>query len=816
MGKIMISAIKSGSGKTMITCGLLRALKKRNVDVVSYKCGPDYIDPMFHRRIIGIPSRNIDTFFLEEEKIKTLFQNTSEKYEESVIEGVMGLFDGIGGQQEMGSSYHVARILRIPIILVIDVGGMGRSILPLIYGFLKYDKEKLIKGVILNRVSETYGKRLKKMIEDELPIKVYGTLKKDKSLSFESRHLGLIMPNEIDNLNETIDKLSNEIEKTVDINGIIELSNEFENQTTNYKISSDDIKMQNSKKIQDIVELQSNKNSKELCRLAVARDEAFCFYYEENLELLQKKGVEIVYFSPIRDKELPANIDGILLGGGYPELYLKDLSENVSLKNDIKEKVEKNIPLVAECGGYMYLHDYVEYNGTYKMLGIIEGKCVYRDKLVNFGYIEVKENNDSFLSGKVAKAHEFHYFESLRENNSCNVKKVSNGKCWKDCVVTDNMWAGFPHLYYPQVEEFLDNFIEKMNHYKEKKNDNKKNTQNSTFSKNSENKKNSAYTKNSIKSENYVYGVGVGPGNEKKLTSEAIEIILKSDKIIVPNKELESSYAYKIVHDYFPGMGKEKFIPIDFPMTKDSEKLNKAHDYCYRVIKDLYKKNKKVAFISIGDVCVYSTFTYISNRCEQDNIPVKLINGIPSFCAVAAELGISLADASEQIHIIPTCYDINGTKNLCGTRIYMKSGKKLLELQEILINEQKYRKTIVYGISNCGLENQRIVKGSENLNQLEGYLTTIIVKDLENIKDESSSSYFSNKACKYYPCHKGIDNMNCLFCYCPMYFLDECLGNPTYIEKEGKKIKVCTNCVFPHKRENYDIIMKYLASKCRR
>ena len=162
MGKIMISAIKSGSGKTMITCGLLRALKKRNVDVVSYKCGPDYIDPMFHRRIIGIPSRNIDTFFLEEEKIKTLFQNTSEKYEESVIEGVMGLFDGIGGQQEMGSSYHVARILRIPIILVIDVGGMGRSILPLIYGFLKYDKEKLIKGVILNRVSETYGKRLKK------------------------------------------------------------------------------------------------------------------------------------------------------------------------------------------------------------------------------------------------------------------------------------------------------------------------------------------------------------------------------------------------------------------------------------------------------------------------------------------------------------------------------------------------------------------------------------------------------------------------------------------------------------------------------
>ena len=176
------------------------------------------------------------------------------------------------------------------------------------------------------------------MIEDELPIKVYGTLKKDKSLSFESRHLGLIMPNEIDNLNETIDKLSIEIEKTVDINGIIELSNEFENQTTNYKISSDDIKMQNSKKIQDIVELQSNKNSKELCRLAVARDEAFCFYYEENLELLQKKGVEIVYFSPIRDKELPANIDGILLGGGYPELYLKDLSENVSLKNDKKSE----------------------------------------------------------------------------------------------------------------------------------------------------------------------------------------------------------------------------------------------------------------------------------------------------------------------------------------------------------------------------------------------------------------------------------------------------------------------------------------------
>ncbi|WP_051532765.1 cobyrinate a,c-diamide synthase [Lachnobacterium bovis] len=777
MGKLMIAAIKSGSGKTMITCGLLKALKNREINVVSYKCGPDYIDPMFHRKIIGVPSRNVDTFFLEENQLKTLFQETSNVYDESIIEGVMGLYDGVGGQQEQGSSYHVAKILNCPIILVIDVGGMGRSILPLIYGFLKYDINKLIKGVILNRVSETYGKTLKKMIEEELDIKVYGTLKKDISLSFESRHLGLVMPNEIDDLNKKISKLAVEIEKTVDIDSLLKLSN-FDKQ--NYNQDYNKVNKKNN------VELE---NEKEICRLAVARDEAFCFYYEENLEMLKNRGVQLVEFSPIRDKKLPDNIDGILLGGGYPELYLEQLSKNYAIKKDIKEKVQNNIPLVAECGGYMYLHDFVEYENSYEMLGILSGKCVYRNKLVNFGYVEVKENTSSFLSNKTAKAHEFHYFESLREDCSCSVKKVSNDKKWNGCYVTDNIWAGFPHLYYPQIVNFVDNFVEKMINYK----------------------KNNHSTKS-----NYVYGIGVGPGNINKLTSEAKEVIRDAYRIIIPTKELESSYAYNIIKKEFPKIDKDIFVAIDFPMTKDKEILEKAHNYCYKVIKDAYNMNKKVAFVTIGDVCIYSTFNYISAKCDSDNIPVKLINGIPSFCAVAAELGIPLADKSEQIHIIPASYEIETTKNLRGTRVYMKSGSKLLKLQEMLKDEKRYRKTVIYGVSNCGLDNQKVVMGVENLDKLEGYLTTVIVKDLEPFEDKSSSSFFTNYACKYYPCHKNIKNLNCLFCYCPMYFLDECLGHPTYIEKEGKKIKVCTNCVFPHKHENYDIIMKYLASKCRR
>lgn len=457
ISRIMIAAPKSGSGKTMITCALLQALKQRGEEVVSYKCGPDYIDPMFHQKIIGIPSKNLDTFFTSPEQTKALMlrDRTTETF--AVLEGVMGLYDGLGGVREEGSSYHLAEVTKTPIILVVDAKGMGKSVIALIAGFLTFDTKHLIKGVILNRMSKTYYETLKPLIEEALSVCVLGYVPEHKNFHIESRHLGLVMPDEIQGIKQELLALSEAFQQTVSLDDVIRIAQQAEPLETTW----------NFDEIKPCMLSQSERPV-----IAVAKDDAFCFYYEDNINLLKACGADIIYFSPLFDRELPKVCDGILLGGGYPELYAEQLSANVTMRYSIKQAMEQQMPIVAECGGFMYLHKEIKDHDTnsHPMVGMIQAACYNAKKLVRFGYIEIQEQKENFLPhGTSIRGHEFHYFDSENNGYACTAVKSVTQKSYPCVIENENMWVGFPHLYYPSNPMFAVRFVEKARCFKQRK-----------------------------------------------------------------------------------------------------------------------------------------------------------------------------------------------------------------------------------------------------------------------------------------------------------------------------------------------------------
>lgn len=451
---VLIAATKSGSGKTTITCALLQALKERGIRTRAFKCGPDYIDPMFHKQIIGVPSRNLDTFFSGPEQIRELYQmnskETDDRAEISVVEGVMGLYDGLGGIREEGSAYHLAEVLDIPIVLVLDAHGMGRSMIPLLFGFLKYDKSHLIRGVILNRTTPMFLQTIAPLIEQELKLPVLGCFPKTQKLVMPGRHLGLVMPDEIDDIRRQLHEAAVQLEKTVDIDRILAIAAEAGN-------------------IDDFSRKTAEKPCADL-RLAVAQDEAFCFYYEDNLRMLRENGVTIVWFSPIHDEVLPQNIDGILLGGGYPELHARALAANKKMRKAIRDSITAGMPSVAECGGFMYLHDtLVDKNGaSFHLAGVLPAECKDTGKLVRFGYVEIEEKEAGWLPAATnIRGHEFHYYDSSDNGMDCVAQKPVTGRNWPCIHSTPEHWWGYPHLYYPSNPEFVYHFVAQMRKWKQ-------------------------------------------------------------------------------------------------------------------------------------------------------------------------------------------------------------------------------------------------------------------------------------------------------------------------------------------------------------
>lgn len=452
--RLMLAAPKSGSGKTMVTCGLLAALKKRGLDCRSFKCGPDYIDPMFHKYVLGIGGGNLDTFFLPGKQVREQFKRLAVGADISVIEGVMGYYDGVGGNSMWASSYDTACSVEAPVVLLLDCRGASLSLAAQAWGFLHFEEDSRIKGVILNRISPTMALRLTPEFQKR-GITVYGYLPECQAAKVSGRHLGLVLPEELGALLEQISGLAEEIEKTVDLDGLLTLAREAEGLWERGGKSEE-------KKGMDARKAKSPATAR--VRIGIAAGSGFCFYYQENLELFESLGGDFVEFDPLTDRHLPKGVRGLLFGGGYPELYAEALSNNKAMLMEVRNAARDGIPILAECGGFMYLHDELvtKEGKAYSMAGIIEGRTYPVKKLPRFGYVELKPYEDTpFLKkGETIRGHEFHYWESTACGQDMMAVKPGGGTGW-DCIHAKAcMMAGFPHLYYPSNPAAARRFID--------------------------------------------------------------------------------------------------------------------------------------------------------------------------------------------------------------------------------------------------------------------------------------------------------------------------------------------------------------------
>lgn len=447
--RILLAAGASGSGKTLITCGLLQALVNRNLTVASFKCGPDYIDPMFHSRVIGAKSANLDTFFTSPEVTRYLLSENAANCEIAVMEGVMGYYDGVAGTTTQASAYDLASVTDTPAILIVNSKGMSMSLAAYIKGFAEYRKDSHIKGVILNQMSPMLYPRMKELLEKETGLSVLGYVPKVEDCVIESRHLGLVLPDEIPQLRERLQKLARILEDTLEIDEIL-------------KLAADAPEVQ-------AAEPQISFHLEKPVRIGVAEDEAFCFYYKDNFRLLKSMGAELVTFSPMRDVHLPENLKGLILGGGYPELNAKELEANASMREDVRRVLNDGMPCLAECGGFMYLHDEMEAmdGNSYHMAGVISGRAYRTQRLNRFGYVTLTQKKEVFGMNDMGgiPAHEFHYFDSENCGDDFDAKKPQSHRKWNCIHGTDTMMAGFPHLYFYGNPKVPEAFLRKCSQY---------------------------------------------------------------------------------------------------------------------------------------------------------------------------------------------------------------------------------------------------------------------------------------------------------------------------------------------------------------
>lgn len=456
MNRIMIAGTKSGVGKTTVSMGIMATLSKR-MKVQAYKVGPDYIDPAFHTFITSRNCRNLDSYMMNQDMIKYLFKENMNDADMAVVEGVMGLFDGAEVGNDIGTSTSVAKILDIPVILVVDGSNVASSLAATVKGFDTFDKNLKISGVIINNVgSEAHYDLLKRAIEYHTDVVPCGYLIKNKELSLPERHLGLVPAGELNSLTDIFDNLALQIEKTIDIDKIMKIAS-----------ATKDIEV-------DYAPVMVNE---EPVRIAIAKDKAFNFYYQDALDLLEKyNAVKWVPFSPINDKSLPENIHGIYLGGGFPEVFAKELSANKAIQSDLIDKLNDGIPYVAECGALMYLCErLVDLEGIeHDMLGWLEGKTTMQTRLQRFGYATLTTSEETVFgeADMIVNVHEFH--RSKAEVNEKEVYKLEKKryneviKSWNCGYKKNNGVAAYAHIHFASNLAFGNGFVKSCLNYKKK------------------------------------------------------------------------------------------------------------------------------------------------------------------------------------------------------------------------------------------------------------------------------------------------------------------------------------------------------------
>lgn len=429
MIQFLLAAPRSGSGKTTMTCALLMALKRRGCAPCAFKSGPDYIDPMFHRAVLGVESRNLDLFFSAPETVRTLYAKGAAGHGAAVCEGAMGFYDGLGGVSDRTSAWHLADTLGLPVLLVVEPKGQSLTLAAELNGLVNFRTPSHIAGILLNNCTARMHVLLAPMLEKETGLPVLGFLPKLPEAVIGSRHLGLYTAAEVENLQQKLALLADAAEEHIDWPRLLALC----------------------EKEPPALPVQPETPPARV-RIAVAQDEAFCFTYAETLEAFRDAGAEVVFFSPLRDTALPENIGGLYLPGGYPELHARELSENTSLLREIKRKIESGLPTAAECGGFLYLgQSLTDAEGqSWPMVGVLPGEAKDAGRLVRFGYAALSADSDSMLfrAGESFPIHEFHHWDSTANGTALAAKKPVGGAAWRCGSVNEHFYAGFPHLYW--------------------------------------------------------------------------------------------------------------------------------------------------------------------------------------------------------------------------------------------------------------------------------------------------------------------------------------------------------------------------------
>lgn len=459
--KVTIAGTNNGCGKTTVTMGILATLYVMGLNVQPFKVGPDYVDPMVHSFITGNSSRNLDSWMLDIDTVVHLFEKNAVNADISIIEGANGLYDGYCGNTIVGSTAHVAKRIKSPVILVVNAEGASLSIIPMIRGFIDYDRNLEIIGVILNKVdSEEHYETLKAAIETGTGLKLFGYLPKMDEADLPSKYVNLIPEEDMNDLKKKIRVLVEQVIKTIDVDLIIKMSNR---PRVSY-LKSPKFSFEHVKPSQKV-------------KIAVAKDKAFSFYYKDNLDLLKEIGAEIQYFSPLNDKELPEDIGGIYLGGGYPEFYAEELQGNKTFIDSIGQGIRAGIPTYAEGGGLVYLSQYIQNmkNEKFEMAGILPGYCQVVDESNKSGYVDIEVTADNVLAkrGYTIRGHEISHFDinmTTDEVLSCfNVIKrrtSSETTLWKSGFSIYNLIAAYPHLHLWSNTDFAKRFVESCMKYK--------------------------------------------------------------------------------------------------------------------------------------------------------------------------------------------------------------------------------------------------------------------------------------------------------------------------------------------------------------
>ena len=423
--RLVLAGTNSGCGKTTVTCAVLQSLVRRGLRVGAAKCGPDYIDPMFHSRVIGAKSSNLDPFFFDRDTIRYLLSHNGEGCDVTVIEGVMGYYDGLGLTSTRASTYEAARETESPVVLVVNARGAALSVVAAVQGFLDFAPDNNVQGVILNGCSAMSYGALARELESRLGVRACGYLPRLPECALESRHLGLVTADEVADLREKLRQLAEAAEKTLELDALLEIAH-------------------NAPVLDFTPPVLPEKGAP--VRIGVARDRAFCFYYEDSLDLLRQLGAELVSFSPLTDERLPNGIQGLYLCGGYPELYAAQLEKNHALRRQIRDAVHTGMPCIAECGGFMYLTQSIAGRA---MVGALPGDCFDTGKLTRFGYITATAREDNLLcrAGEQVPMHEFHHWDTPQPGDAFGAEKPS-GKQWRCAYATDTLYAGFPHFHF--------------------------------------------------------------------------------------------------------------------------------------------------------------------------------------------------------------------------------------------------------------------------------------------------------------------------------------------------------------------------------